>query len=245
VAEPKQSSEASKLISDLKRRISSLQQILSQTLQQHQIQELRLAQSGASEQTHSEHMTVLDRSVGPITRDLNDFQSRKRIYEKLVRLQQSAVVPCDYFFGHVYLDTSEEQQALATYSAYARFVTGLGLKLVAADLPIIGSWIRNILTETDAQVAGAFEEKLRELSQNQSSPESQLLKACKDIPQCIFQIGPLMLIKYVDADKTTKVCHTLDSKQMIVLREEPSTLNKPKDLAKALGLLEQSLNIIR
>lgn len=245
MTEPEQASEASKLILDLQRRIASLQQILGQTLQQQQMQELRLAQSGASELAHSEHMRVLDRSVSPITRDLNDFQSRKRICEKRIRLEETESVPADCFFGHVYLDTSDQQLALATYSDYVRFVRHLSLKLVTEDLPVIGSWIRNILVKIDRSMPeGNFEERLREISRNQFSAGLQLLETCQKISQCVFQIGPLVLIKYVDAEKTTCVGHTLDAKQISTLQDDPSVLNKPRDLAKSLGFLEHSLNIL-
>lgn len=261
MSDREQTSEVSRLISDMNRRISSLQQILGQILQQNQQQQLRLSQSGASEEAHSEHMVALERSVAPITRDLNDFQSRKRIYEKRIRREQSDVIPIAYLFGHVYLDTSDEQQARSIYAEFTRFVTDLGVNVVAEDLPVIGSWIRNILVGIDRNlVTHDFEEKLREVERgfrpayigvpqsnvgrNHASAASQLLQVCKDIPQCVFQISSLILVKYVDTgSQTLTVCQSLDNNKMTFLRDDPSLLNKPRKLVESLRPREQIINI--
>ncbi len=256
-----QPSDVSSLISDLNRRISSLQQTLRQILQQNQQQQLRLSQSGASEEARSKLMEVLERSLASITRDLNDFQSRKRIYEKRIRLEQSDLIPVNYLFGHVYLQSSDEQQARSIYSSFARFVKDLGVEIVTEDLPVIGSWIRNIVARIGHNLlVHNFEEKLREVEQgflpahigvgqpnvgqNQPGAASQLFRVCKDIPQCIFQISSLFLVKYMDTEgQTVTLCRSLGIKKLIFLRDDPSILNKPRKLVELLEPPEQVIDI--
>ena len=245
-------------ISRLDRRIASLKQVRGQVQQQRQQQSQR--QSGESDEAYAERMAAADRwykhKIAEVVGDLEDVESRRTLYEKLVRLEESNVIPTDYVTGHVYLETSDNQKASEVYAAYIRLVESLGVEIVADGPPIVGSWIRNLLGGIARYLGNNdFEEKIHEVEhglrlanidlaqsevdRNQAGAASELLNSCKDVSQCVFQIGSLILVKYVDVDgQTITVCRTLGSKEMMFLRDNPSIVNKPKKLIESLGILE-------
>lgn len=245
-------------MSRLERQIATLRQVRGQVQQRRQQQSQY--KKDESDEAYADRIAAADRwyekEIAEVVRDLEDLESRRTLYGKLVRLEESNDIPTDYVTGHVYLETSDPQEASDVYAAFVRLVESLGVELVAEGLPIVGSWIRNLFGGIARYLENNdFEERVREVEhglrlanidrvqsevdRNQASAASELLNSCKEIPQCAFQIGSLILVKYVDAEgQTITVCRTLGSKEMMFLRDNPSVLNKPRELVESLGILE-------
>ena len=154
--------------------------------------------------------------------------------------------------GHFYTDTISNRKAQNLYLAFAAVLYDVGVDVLLNYKEEKGSWLKRFigglksneelrkkLEEAEHAIKLATIDKVQsEIDKNQSESTFNLSEAAKEVDSCVFKIGSLLYVKYIDPSGRRIIqCRTLTRDEMMELEKKPEMLNSPE---KILKMIEES-----
>jgi len=151
--------------------------------------------------------------------------------------------------GHFYTDTNSNKKAHNLYKAFIDIIDEVGIDIILNYKEEKGSWLKRFiggiknneelnkkLEEAEHAIKLAAIDKVQsEIDKNQSESAANLSEAAKDVDSCVFKIGSLLYVKYIDPNgKKIIQCKTLTRSEMIELDKNPELLNSPEKILKLI-----------
>lgn len=158
-------------------------------------------------------------------------------------------------YGEVFIALPQSEIDLFTTekitNACGEFMEALGFELEIEEEPIFGSFFKRLkfvfkkstseqeLNDIYEKGKNALEAKLLNLPTAEASAKitdsvGNLIVAIKDVDECAFRLGAILLVKVQREGKTLIMAETVSPKLISALEENPNLLKKPNELYNLL-----------